>query len=113
MPDGSTPPPAPRLEKFYFRIGEVSELVGVEPHVLRYWETEFRAVRPRKSGKGQRVYSRRDVELLVRIRQLLYVEGYTIEGARRRLRATGTDCCPHCGAVIGEAVPAATKDGAR
>jgi DNA-binding transcriptional MerR regulator len=103
MPDGSTPPPAPAaFEKFYFRIGEVSELVGVDPHVLRYWETEFRAVRPRKSGKGQRVYSRRDVELLIRIRQLLYVEGHTIEGARKRLRATGAECCPHCGKVIGE-----------
>ena len=72
--------------KLYYRIGEVSELVGVEPHVLRYWETEFRRwVRPERSGSGQRVYSRRDVAKLRRIRQLLHVEGYTLKGAKRRL----------------------------
>jgi DNA-binding transcriptional MerR regulator len=72
-------------DKLYFRIGEVAELVGVEPHVLRYWEREFRSIRPSKSAKGQRVYSRRDVETLMRVRQLLYSEGFTIAGARKRL----------------------------
>jgi DNA-binding transcriptional MerR regulator len=77
---------APGLpEKPYFRIGEVAELVGVEPHVLRYWEREFRAIRPTKSAKGQRVYSRRDVENLLRVRHLLYAEGFTIAGAKKRL----------------------------
>jgi DNA-binding transcriptional MerR regulator len=77
---------APELpEKPYFRIGEVAELVGVEPHVLRYWEREFRAIRPTKSAKGQRVYSRRDVENLLRVRHLLYAEGFTIAGAKKRL----------------------------
>src|SRR5579862_2665231 len=71
--------------KLYFRIGEVAELVGVEPHVLRYWEREFRTIRPTKSAKGQRVYSRRDVENLMRVRELLYQEGFTIAGARKRL----------------------------
>jgi DNA-binding transcriptional MerR regulator len=71
--------------KLYFRIGEVAELVGVEPHVLRYWEREFRTIRPTKSAKGQRVYSRRDVENLVRVRELLYKEGFTIAGAKKRL----------------------------
>jgi DNA-binding transcriptional MerR regulator len=71
--------------KLYFRIGEVAELVGVEPHVLRYWEREFRTIRPTKSAKGQRVYSRRDVENLVRVRELLYNEGFTIAGAKKRL----------------------------
>jgi DNA-binding transcriptional MerR regulator len=71
--------------KLYFRIGEVAELVGVEPHVLRYWEREFRTIRPTKSAKGQRVYSRRDVENLMRVRELLYREGFTIAGARKRL----------------------------
>jgi len=71
--------------KLYFRIGEVATLVGVEPHVLRYWEREFRAIRPTKSAKGQRVYSRRDVENLMRVRELLYQEGFTIAGARKRL----------------------------
>jgi DNA-binding transcriptional MerR regulator len=72
--------------KLYFRIGEVAGLVGVEPHVLRYWEREFRSIRPTKSAKGQRVYSRRDVESLLRVRELLYGQGFTIAGARRRLR---------------------------
>src|SRR5215472_5723897 len=73
--------------KLYFRIGEVAELVGVEPHVLRYWEREFRSVRPTKSAKGQRVYSRRDVENLMRVRELLYKEGFTIAGAKKKLVA--------------------------
>lgn len=77
---GSLPP------KLYFRIGEVASLVGVEPHVLRYWEREFRTIRPTKSAKGQRVYSRRDVENLMQVRDLLYDEGFTIAGAKRRLR---------------------------
>lgn len=71
--------------KLYFRIGEVAELVGVQPHVLRYWEREFRTIRPSKSAKGQRVYSRRDVETLMRVRDLLYHERFTIAGARQKL----------------------------
>jgi DNA-binding transcriptional MerR regulator len=72
--------------KLYFRIGEVASLVGVEPHVLRYWEREFRSIRPTKSAKGQRVYSRRDVENLVRVRELLYGQGFTIAGAKKQLQ---------------------------
>ncbi len=71
--------------KLYFRIGEVAGLVGVEPHVLRYWEREFRSIRPTKSARGQRVYSRRDVENLLRVRELLYTQGFTIAGARKQL----------------------------
>jgi DNA-binding transcriptional MerR regulator len=82
---GALPP------KLYFRIGEVAGLVGVEPHVLRYWEREFRSIRPTKSAKGQRVYSRRDVENLMRVRELLYGEGFTIAGARKRLREKGVE----------------------
>lgn len=77
--------------KLYFRIGEVAELVGVEPHVLRYWEREFRTIRPTKSAKGQRVYSRRDVENLMRVRELLYREGFTIAGAKKKLVRGGDD----------------------
>lgn len=77
--------------KLYFRIGEASSVVGVEPHVLRYWETEFRSIRPKKSARGQRVYSRRDVETLVRIKELLYNHGFTIAGAKRRLREKGIE----------------------
>jgi DNA-binding transcriptional MerR regulator len=82
---GSLPP------KLYFRIGEVASLVGVEPHVLRYWEREFRSIRPTKSAKGQRVYSRRDVESLMRVRELLYAEGFTIAGAKKKLQQSGEE----------------------
>jgi DNA-binding transcriptional MerR regulator len=75
----------------YFRIGEVAELVGVEPHVLRYWEREFRSIRPTKSARGQRVYSRKDVENLMRVRELLYAEGFTIAGAKRKLQRAGVE----------------------
>lgn len=78
-------------DKLYFRIGEVARIVGVEPHVLRYWETEFRSVRPEKSRKGQRVYSRRDVETLLRVRELLYDHRYTVAGAKRKLRGDGLE----------------------
>src|SRR5437588_77373 len=77
--------------KLYFRIGEVASLVGVEPHVLRYWEREFRSIRPSKSAKGQRVYSRRDVENLLRVRELLYAEGFTIAGAKKKLVRGGIE----------------------
>lgn len=80
-----------RTTKLYFRIGEVAKRVGVEPHVLRYWETEFRSIRPQKSSRGQRVYSRRDVETLLRVRELLYDQGYTIAGARKKLRDGGVE----------------------
>ena len=83
--------------KLYFRIGEVAAIVGVEPHVLRYWEREFRMIRPTKSAKGQRVYSRRDLENLLRVRDLLYGEGFTIAGAKRRLlrkSAPGEEASP-------------------
>jgi DNA-binding transcriptional MerR regulator len=73
-------------QKLYFRIGEVAGIVGVEPHVLRYWEREFRSIRPTKSARGQRVYSRRDVENLLRVRELLYTQGFTIAGARKQLQ---------------------------
>lgn len=80
-----------RTTKLYFRIGEVAKRVGVEPHVLRYWESEFRSVRPQKSSRGQRVYSRRDVETLLKVRELLYEQGYTIAGARKKLREGGIE----------------------
>lgn len=74
-------------DKLYFRIGEVSSLVGVEPYVLRYWETEFEALSPKKSGTGHRLYKRKEVELLLKIRHLLYEQRYTIEGARQFMQS--------------------------
>ena len=77
---------APEIpDKLYFKIGEVSELLGVEPYVLRYWETEFAVLSPKKSGTGHRLYRRKDVELLLRIKHLLYDKRFTIEGARQKL----------------------------
>src|SRR6267142_3040961 len=74
-------------DKLYFRIGEVSDLVGVEPYVLRFWETEFPAVGPKKSGSGHRMYRRKEVELLLKIKYLLYEKKFTIEGARQYLNS--------------------------
>lgn len=72
-------------DRLYFRIGEVSDITGVPPYVLRYWESEFPALQPRKSGGGQRLYRKRDVVMLLEIKKLLYQERYTVAGARRRL----------------------------
>jgi DNA-binding transcriptional MerR regulator len=78
-------------EKPYFKIGEVARLCAVKPYVLRYWETEFRSLRLQKTTSKQRLYKRKDVELLLKIRHLLYDERFTIEGARARLRELGHD----------------------
>src|SRR5271157_6667966 len=78
-------PPIP--DKLFFRIGEVSQLVGVEPYVLRYWESEFPGLSPKKSSSGQRMFRRKDVEMLLNIKQLLYEKKFTIEGARKALKA--------------------------
>src|SRR5579863_8084697 len=74
-------------DKLFFRIGEVSQLVGVEPYVLRYWESEFPGLSPRKSNTGQRMFRRKDVEMLFHIKQLLYEKKFTIEGARKALKS--------------------------
>ncbi len=73
-------------DKIYFKIGEVSQIVGVEPYVLRYWETEFDLLKPSKAPSRHRLYKKRDVELLLDIKRLLYSEGFTIEGARKKLK---------------------------
>lgn len=75
-------------DKLYFKIGEVADLLGVEPYVLRYWETEFSQLAPKKSGTGHRLYRRKDVELLLRIKHLLYEKRFTIEGARQALQGS-------------------------
>lgn len=72
-------------DKLFYKIGEVSKIVGVEPYVLRYWETEFPFLRPRKSRSGQRVYVKKTIELILQVKKLLYEERYTIEGVRKRL----------------------------
>ena len=72
-------------EKLFFKIGEVCELAGVQAHVLRYWESEFPMLAPQKNRAGQRVYRKRDVEMALRIKELLYEDQYTIAGAKKRL----------------------------
>jgi DNA-binding transcriptional MerR regulator len=77
----------PRVpDKLYFKIGEVSRIVKVKPYVLRYWETEFDLLKPGKAPSRHRLYKKRDVELLLEIKRLLYSEGFTIEGARKKLK---------------------------
>lgn len=73
-------------EKLYFKIGEVAELTGVKSHVLRYWESEFKAINPNKSRSKQRLYRRQDIELILHLKDLLYNQGFTIAGARKQLR---------------------------
>src|SRR5271166_3642695 len=88
MTDPAVPIETPEIpDKLYFRIGEVAGLLSVEPYVLRYWETEFPSLAPKKSGTGHRLYRRKDVELLLKIKHLLYEKRFTIDGARQYLQA--------------------------
>ena len=83
--------------KLFFKIGEVCEITDTQPYVLRYWESEFPALAPAKNSSGQRIYRRRDIETVLRIKQLLYEEGFTIAGAKKRLEAemAGRTTTPH------------------
>ncbi len=83
----SSPPKQPN--KLFYRIGEVSRLTGLEPYVLRYWETEFPQIKPDKGGSRQRLYSKKDLDTILQIKQLLYKEGFTISGARKKLNSRG------------------------
>lgn len=81
-------------DKLCFRIGEVAKLAGVKPHVLRFWEAEFRGLGPKKSGTGHRLYRRKDVAFVLEIKRLLYEKRFTIEGARKFLEANGKKGLP-------------------
>ena len=88
MPEELLPDLAPQIpNKLFFRVGEVSRLVGVPAYVLRFWETEFSALAPKKSDRGHRLYRRKDVALFLQIKELLYVRRFTIEGARNSLKS--------------------------
>ena len=76
-------PPIP--DKLFFKIGEVADLAGIEQHVLRYWEEEIESLKPKKNKSGQRLYQKKDVELIFQIKQLLYAEKFTLAGARKKL----------------------------
>lgn len=84
-PQAASVPEIPN--KLYFRIGEVAKLAGIKPYVLRFWESEFTGLGPKKSGTGHRLYRRKDVELVLEIKRLLYDKRFTIEGARKILEA--------------------------
>jgi DNA-binding transcriptional MerR regulator len=92
--------------KLFFKIGEVCELTDTQPYVLRYWESEFPMLAPAKNSSGQRIYRRRDIEIVLRIKELLYEEGFTIAGAKKRIEAesTGRGATP-------QAMPVASSDG--
>lgn len=101
--------------KLFFKIGEVCEITDTQPYVLRYWESEFPALAPAKNSSGQRIYRRRDIETVLRIKQLLYDEGFTIAGAKKRLEAemSGRTITPGSDAAKAVAAPdEAEGDGA-
>jgi DNA-binding transcriptional MerR regulator len=89
-------------DKQYFKIGEVAEIAGVEAYVLRYWETEFKVIRPEKTRSNQRLYRRRDVETVLEIKRLLYDEGFRIDGAKRRLREKSGEATPMAATRLAE-----------
>jgi DNA-binding transcriptional MerR regulator len=80
-----------KVQKMYYSIGEVSELLGVKAHVLRYWETQFPMLKPKKNRAGNRTYKVRDIKFLLTIKNLLYERGYTIAGARQKLRESNNN----------------------
>jgi len=73
-------------DKMFFKISDVSEIAAIEPHVLRYWESEFSELKPRKTTSGRRQYTRKDIELILEIKSLLYEDGFSIAGAKKRLQ---------------------------
>jgi DNA-binding transcriptional MerR regulator len=81
--------PQRQPSKLFYRIGEVSRITGLEPYVLRYWETEFAHLRPEKRKSGQRLYTKKDLDNILQVKKLLYQSGYTIAGARKKLKGRG------------------------
>ncbi len=78
-------------DKLYYKIGEVSRITDIKPYVLRYWESEFEVIRPQKTKTNQRVYTRKDVELILEIKRLIYNERFTLEGVRKRMKSLRKD----------------------
>ena len=99
--------------KLFFKIGEVCEITDTQPYVLRYWESEFSALAPAKNSSGQRIYRRRDIETILRIKQLLYEEGFTIAGAKKRLEVElgGRGNTPQAMASLPETEVATVEEG--
>ncbi len=99
---------AAKEEKLY-KIGEVCKVADLQPYVLRYWETEFPQLSPNKSGGGQRLYTKRELEIILRIKELLYREGFTIAGAKKKLETDLTE--PAASSVGEEAAPRMSNEG--
>jgi DNA-binding transcriptional MerR regulator len=97
-------------KRLYYKIGEACKALGIQPYVLRYWETEFPALTPSKSRSGQRVYSEKELEVIRRIKELLYEEGYTIAGAKKKLEAELA--AGLLGETLGETEEPETEDAA-
>ncbi len=87
----SSKPKPLQPSRLFYRIGEVSRITGLEPHVLRYWETEFPQLRPAKGKSGQRLYKKKDLDHALEIKRLLYQEGYTISGARKKMNGSSEE----------------------
>ena len=100
-------------DKKLYKIGEVCKVADVQPYVLRYWETEFPSLAPNKSGGGQRMYTRREIDIILRIKQLLYTEGFTIAGAKKKLEEGDTGAAPPSAAASKPNPPAAAPKAAR
>ena len=104
-------------EKKLFKIGEVCKVADVQPYVLRYWETEFPSLAPNKSGGGQRLYTKREIDIILRIKQLLYSEGFTIAGAKKKLETEIEGGSPDAAAPVAvskvTAAPARTAHGTK
>jgi len=97
----------PIPNKLFFKIGEVCEITDTQPYVLRYWESEFPALAPAKNSSGQRIYRRKDIETVLRIKQLLYEEGFTIAGAKKRLESEMSGRAATPSSMASDAVAAA------
>ena len=108
---GVRPPSGDLPDKLFFKIGEVSRITGLAPYVIRYWETEFPQIRPRKGQGGQRVYRREDVAAVLEIRRMLHHEGFTIAGARRQL-GRGRSGAPREGDEVAREASGGKREGA-
>jgi DNA-binding transcriptional MerR regulator len=102
MKERSSSGPTPIPGKLYFKIGEVSKIAGVPTHVLRFWESEFPKIAPHRTDAGQRLYTRRNVELVLEIKTLLYQRRFTIDGARQYLRLRSGDAVVAAGQLLEE-----------
>jgi DNA-binding transcriptional MerR regulator len=103
--------PAEADEKKLYKIGEVCKLADVQPYVLRYWETEFPSLAPNKSGGGQRMYTRGEIDIILRIKQLLYSEGFTIAGAKKKLEQETNEPPAPAPAPVASAAKASRANG--